>query len=187
MVRVRIRWAAPIAAIVVATGAAAAVADLGDTFTQPQTPAPPGQSTHVFAEIEGVRGDATTKGFEHQIPVVAVDYGLRKVDTTCDGVHFRAPVGEATPALDELVHRGPTTGRRATFTLVGSTSGRPTRELTLTLGDARIVSVHTVLTGGLGNQPSTAVGSYEDVTLEPLKGSQIATQASGAIKSDITC
>ncbi len=183
---IRLRWAAPIAAIVLATGAAAAVADLGDTFTQPETPAPAPEATVIFADVPGVTGDADTKGFKGQIRVVALDYGLKSASSPCEGVHFRAPVSLATPQLD-LLAAGDKAVPSIGFTMLAPSDGSLVTVFKLVLNDPRIKSVHTVLTGPLDARIHPA-GPYDDVTVAPGVGKTITVSAPVQGKTtQITC
>jgi type VI secretion system Hcp family effector len=161
-------------AVALVAGAATAVAQLSDNFTNPPAPVP-GHGQLTFLSMTGQHtgaftGGVTQKGHVGAIGVLGLEAGLTvSVGSTgqpngravCSGISFRKATDRATPLLfaaagnNELI-------TTATFTeYQTSTAGGQTQALQIKLTNAYITAVHHV--------DSTTSGPYEDVTLEPQK------------------
>lgn len=160
--RVNLRWVLPAVATALATTAAVAVADLGDPFTQPTTPAPPPGSATIFVKLSGIKGDSTAAAHKDEIPAEALDFGFAK-SFACHGIHFRAALSKATPALDARAVTGKPIDE-AEITLEQPVRGEQQSVFTITATNVRVEAVHTVLLSGFSDG-RPAPGPYDDVTL----------------------
>ena len=154
-----LRWSLLLAVVGVILGGPAAFGALRDECAQPAPPLP-GHGAIAELTMTGPRtGSFRGGGPNGAINVVGLSFGLSQpVDARnglvsgkigCNGVDFRKPTDEATPALFASL---------ATNEVITSARFRE-RGLMITLTNAGLGSVRHVVAG--------TTGAYEDVTLFP--------------------
>lgn len=170
--RLRVRWMGQLVAVALVAGAATAVAQLSDNFTNPPAPVP-GHGLTTFLTMTGQKtgaftGGVTQKGHEGAIAVLALQGGLRvPVSNTgvpsgraaCNGIDFRKPTDQATPLLFTAAADNETITSATFSEFQASANGTEALTLQIRLTNAHITSIHHV--------NSTTTGAYEDVTLAP--------------------
>jgi type VI protein secretion system component Hcp len=161
------RWVGLLVSVAIVAGAATAYGDLSGDFSSPPAPVPGGSHQDIYLQLVGAtpgtfKGGVTTKGYEGDIQVLALDLpSTGNGQSPCSSIEFRKPTDASTPSLF-LSQRENETISRATFMEARTTSGRPPYVvLKITATNATLTSVHHV--------DSTTTGPYEDVTLAPTK------------------
>jgi type VI secretion system Hcp family effector len=172
MRRLRVRWIGQLVAVALVAGAATAVAQLSDNFTNPPAPVPGhGQTTYLTmkgAKTGTFTGGVTLRTHVGAIAVLALQGGLASPVSAsglptgraaCTGIDFRKPTDRATPLLIAAAANDETITTATFSEYQTSPSGVESLTLQIKLTNAIITSVHHV--------DSTTTGPYDDVTLVP--------------------
>jgi type VI secretion system Hcp family effector len=171
--RLRLGRIGQLVAVALVAGAATAVAQLSDNFTNPPAPVP-GHGTTTYLTMTGSHGPftggVTAKGHAGAIAVLGLDGGITDTLSStgqpvgraaCDGVNFRKPTDRATPLLIAAAGDGETITTATFNEYQPAGAGTETLALQINLTDSIITSMHHV--------DSTTTGAYDDVTLVPAK------------------